>query len=46
MQACVEIMKPGGTGIPWFVISHRFAPLLPRMDFIAALPSDLPFPKK
>ncbi len=46
MQACVEIMKPGGTGMPWLVISERLAPLLPRMFFIAALPSDLPFPKK
>lgn len=42
----MDIMNPGGTGMNRLVISERFAPLLPRMFFIAALPSDLPFPKK
>ena len=32
----VEIVKPGGTGIPSDVISARFAPLPPRVSCIAA----------
>ncbi len=35
----MEIVNPGGTGIPRFVISARFAPLPPRRLRIFALPS-------
>ena len=46
VQACVDMVNPGGTGIPRFDISARFAPFPPRSDFILAEPSALPPPKK
>jgi hypothetical protein len=33
LQASVEIVNPGGTGNPRFVISARFAPLPPSKNF-------------
>jgi hypothetical protein len=39
------MVNPGGTGIPMFDISARFAPLPPRRFFISLLPSALPPPK-
>jgi hypothetical protein len=46
LQARVEIVNPGGTGIPMAVISARFAPFPPSKSFIPALPSAFPAPKK
>ena len=40
------IVKPGGTGIPKWFISARFAPLPPRVFFILAVPSAAPFPNR
>jgi len=45
-QTSVEIVNPGGTGIPRSVISARFAPLPPSRSPIWARPSALPAPKK
>jgi hypothetical protein len=46
LHASVEIVKPGGTGIPIAVISARFAPLPPKRSFILAEPSAWPLAKK
>ena len=42
----VEIVSPGGTGMPKLVISARFAPFPPSPSFMDASPSALPLPKK
>src|SRR4051812_14186751 len=42
----VEIVNPGGTGSPAFVISARPDPLPPSVCFIVRLPSAFPLPKK
>jgi hypothetical protein len=39
LQACVVIVKPGGTGRPAFVISASPAPLPPSVERMLALPS-------
>src|SRR3989442_14356952 len=46
LQTSVEIVKPGGTGSPAFVISARPEPLPPRRSFMFRLPSALPLAKK
>jgi hypothetical protein len=46
LHARVEIVNPGGTGIPSEVISARFAPLPPRRSFIFDDPSACPAAKK
>src|ERR1700704_3448266 len=46
LQTSVEIVKPGGTGRPAFVISARPAPLPPSRSFMLRLPSAFPLPKK
>ena len=46
LQTSVEILKPGGTGSPAFVISARPAPLPPSRSFMLRLPSAFPLPKK
>src|SRR5437762_9744707 len=46
LQTSVEMVKPGGTGRPAFVISARPDPLPPSKSFIVRLPSALPLPKK
>src|SRR3954469_9926959 len=46
LQTSVEIVKPGGTGRPAFVISASPDPLPPSRSFILRLPSALPDPKK
>src|SRR5712691_4943073 len=46
LQTSVEIVKPGGTGRPAFVISARPAPLPPSRSFMFRLPSAFPLPKK
>jgi hypothetical protein len=46
VQTSVEIVNPGGTGRPAFVISARPEPLPPSSSFIVRLPSAFPFPKK
>src|SRR5260221_4154126 len=46
LQTSVEIVKPGGTGRPAFVISARPEPLPPSRSFMWRLPSALPPPKK
>ena len=45
-QTSVEIVKPGGTGIPRVVISARLAPFPPSRALISASPSALPSPKE
>src|SRR5688572_9546856 len=40
------MVNPGGTGIPRFVISARFAPLPPSTRFMSRVPSARPAPKK
>ena len=45
LQASVEMVKPGGTGRPAFVISASPAPLPPSRSFIVRLPSALPLAK-
>src|SRR5690606_27544877 len=45
-QHWADMVNPGGTGTPRFVISARFAPLPPSTDFISRVPSARPFPKK
>jgi hypothetical protein len=42
----VEIVNPGGTGRPAFVISAKPDPLPPRTSFIVRSPSAFRFPKK
>ena len=39
-QASVVIVKPGGTGMPMFVISARLAPFPPSRSFMSLLPSE------
>ena len=39
LHASVEIVKPGGTGNPMFVISARLAPLPPSRYFCSRPPS-------
>ena len=46
LQTSVEIVNPGGTGRPAFVISARPDPLPPSRSFMVRLPSALPLPKK
>src|SRR5437773_7587449 len=46
LQTSVEIVKPGGTGRPAFVISARPAPFPPSRSFMLRLPSAFPLPKK
>src|SRR4029450_7842316 len=46
VQTPVEIVKPGGTGSPAFVISASPEPLPPSTSFMLRLPSALPLPKK
>src|SRR5882724_9196412 len=46
LQTSVEIVNPGGTGRPAFVISARPEPLPPNRSFMWRLPSALPPPKK
>ena len=45
-QASVVIVKPGGTGMPRFVISASSQPLPPRRSRIALEPSAFPAPKE
>src|SRR3954469_7329169 len=46
LQTPVEIVNPGGTGRPAFVISARPEPFPPSVSFIERSPSALPAPKK
>src|SRR6266850_130518 len=46
LHTSVEIVNPGGTGRPAFVISARPEPLPPSRSFMFRLPSALPLPKK
>src|SRR5262245_25297913 len=46
LQTSVEIVNPGGTGSPAFVISAKPEPLPPSKSFMLRLPSALPLPKK
>src|SRR4029078_11250136 len=46
LQTSVEIVNPGGTGRPAFVISARPAPFPPSRSFMMRLPSAFPLPKK
>src|SRR4029450_4718250 len=46
LQTSVEMVKPGGTGSPAFVISARPDPLPPSRSFMFRLPSAFPAPKK
>src|SRR5438477_7372761 len=46
LQTSVEMVNPGGTGSPAFVISARPAPLPPSKSFMLRLPSAFPLPKK
>ena len=46
LQTSVEIVNPGGTGSPAFVISARPDPLPPSRSFIVAIAVGLPGPEK
>src|SRR5204863_3111326 len=46
LQTSVEIVNPGGTGRPAFVISASPDPLPPSRSFMFRLPSAFPAPKK
>src|SRR5262245_52431148 len=46
VHTSVEMVNPGGTGRPAFVISARPEPLPPKVSFIVRSPSALPLPKK
>src|SRR4029453_17870007 len=46
LQTAVEIVNPGGTGRPAFVISARPAPFPPSRSRIDRSPSAFPSPKK
>src|SRR5262245_11399202 len=46
VHTSVEIVNPGGTGSPAFVISARPEPLPPSRSFMLRLPSAFPLPKK
>src|SRR5206468_8967961 len=46
LQTSVEMVNPGGTGRPAFVISASPDPLPPSRSFIVRLPSALPFAKE
>ena len=42
----MEMVNPGGTGIPILVISCRPAPFPPRSSLMVARPSEFPLPKE